>query len=314
MLASTLLAQRQVVIASLIASGLTFAVMFVPLVPAASQVLGPNTASALDTSRNWSGYAATNGTFTTVAGTWTVPRLSSNTPASADATWVGIGGVRGRDLIQGGTMNIVTSSGAISTTAFIEMLPRALQRISLPVNSGDSVTVSITQQTAHRWQISIVNTTNGQSFSTSVAYHSSLSSAEWIEEDPEIGGRLRVLDNFGTVEFSGATTTKNGSVTTMAQANGQAITLINNSCQALATASVLGSDGASFSVTRSITDTNPVSQPGNEEGRWRGESQACLTGGPAPATVPPPAPSYIPIPFQNFWGGWSPFLRRWGRR
>src|SRR6185503_10225868 len=65
-----------------------------------------------DTSTNWSGYAATGGTYTSVTGTWTVPTVSATT-AGADATWVGIGGINSTDLIQAGTEATV-SGGEVS--------------------------------------------------------------------------------------------------------------------------------------------------------------------------------------------------------
>src|SRR5579859_7499412 len=47
-------------------------------------------------SRNWAGYAAGSGSFTSVSATWTVPQFAPDSPAGADAVWVGIGGVRSR--------------------------------------------------------------------------------------------------------------------------------------------------------------------------------------------------------------------------
>src|SRR5438309_1000367 len=64
-----------------------------------------------NTSHNWSGYAATGGTYTSVSGTWTVPQFNADSQPGVDAAWVGIGGVRSRDLIQAGTQQSVTGSG-----------------------------------------------------------------------------------------------------------------------------------------------------------------------------------------------------------
>src|SRR5262249_9163260 len=60
-------------------------------VPGSSPAPSPSTTTGTDQSENWSGYAATGGTFTGVSGAWTVPQVSGTTGA-ADATWVGIGG------------------------------------------------------------------------------------------------------------------------------------------------------------------------------------------------------------------------------
>ena len=44
----------------------------------------PSITPSQDTSHNWSGYAATEGKYTSVSGTWTIPQVSSNgAPASA---------------------------------------------------------------------------------------------------------------------------------------------------------------------------------------------------------------------------------------
>jgi hypothetical protein len=201
-------------------------------------------------SRNWSGYAATGGTFTAVSGTWTVPNVSAGNTPAADATWVGIGGVTSTDLIQAGTQATV-QSGQVSYSAWVEMLPQASQNVPLDVSAGDSVSVAITQQQDGTWQIVIGNATTGQSYQRSVTYSSSRSSAEWVEEAPAVGRRMLVpLDNFGTVTFSGATTVEGGQQRTIAQAGGQSITMSNAAGQPVAQPSVLGTDGSSFSVTR----------------------------------------------------------------
>jgi hypothetical protein len=209
-------------------------------------------------SRNWAGYAATGSSFTAVSGTWRVPTISARRTPAADATWVGIGGITSRDLIQAGT-DATVQSGQVIYTAWIEMLPQASRPVPLRVSAGDMVSVSITQQPDETWQIRIRNATTGQSYEKSVTYQSSRSSAEWIEESPVAGRRtLLPLDNFGTVRFTGATTLEEGQQRTIAQAGGQAITMSDRTGQPLAQPSALGSDGASFSVNRTDTAAPPI--------------------------------------------------------
>lgn len=209
-----------------------------------------NGATTMNASRNWAGYVATGGPFTAVNGTWTVPQVSSGGRFGADAAWVGIGGVTSRDLIQSGTQALVNRAGKVRYEAWIEMLPAASQPIPVTVNGGDSVTVTITQQSAGQWQIAFKDNTNGQSYQTTVSYNSSLSSAEWIQEAPSLGRRVMPLDNFGTLQFSGGSAVLNGSQVTIAQAGAKPVALAGVGGQVLATPSALGSDGASFSVTR----------------------------------------------------------------
>src|SRR5688500_11049684 len=101
-----------------------------------------------DTSSNWSGYVANGGTYTSVTGTWVVPQVSPTT-TGADATWVGIGGVTGTDLIQAGTQATVTGDGSVTYSAWTEILPDYSRTAPLQVTSGDTVTVTIKIGRAH---------------------------------------------------------------------------------------------------------------------------------------------------------------------
>ncbi|MDE3193540.1 MAG: hypothetical protein KGN00_07630 [Chloroflexota bacterium] len=221
-----------------------------------------------NTSSNWSGYAATGGTFTSVTGTWTVPDPSATT-AGADATWVGIGGVGSHDLIQAGTETTVTGAGSARFDAWIEMLPRSQQIVPLTVSPGDSVTVTITQQQGDQWAVSLKDNTSAQTYDTTVTYASTNSSAEWVEEAPSGGRRILPLDDFGTVSFSAARATANGKTLTVAQANGRALTMINSAHQPLAQPSALGSDGSSFTITRTAASSNVAPAGGQFPGRTR---------------------------------------------
>ena len=201
-----------------------------------------------DTSTNWSGYAATGGTYTSVTGTWNVPTVSA-TSSGADATWVGIGGINSSDLIQAGTEATVTG-GEVAYNAWIEMLPASSRPVSLSVNPGDSVTVSITQQSSLEWLIEMKNNSTGGRYSTTVQYRSSRLSAEWVQEAPSVGRGVVPLDDFGTLKITGATAVRDGSTMDLNALSAKAITMINGARQALAVPSVIGADGMSFTVTR----------------------------------------------------------------
>lgn len=147
----------------------------------------------------------------------------------------------------------MAADGTVSTGAFYELLPDAAQDVpGFTVSPGDSISASLAQVSASRWTISISNTTTSASWSTTVTYTSSRSSAEWIEEDPSYaaGGQVP-FDNFGTVNFTGGSVTPaSGGTQTIAGAGSSAITMVNSSNQHIAVPSALGSDGASFSITR----------------------------------------------------------------
>ncbi|HET8631713.1 MAG TPA: G1 family glutamic endopeptidase, partial [Thermomicrobiales bacterium] len=92
--------------------------------------------------------------------------------------------------------------------------------------------------------------TTGQRYQTTVAYTSSRSSGEWVEEAPASGRWTVPLDDFGAVAFRQAAAVEGGKTETIAQAGGQAITMVERTGQTLAQPSALGGDGASFSVSR----------------------------------------------------------------
>src|SRR3989441_7901914 len=94
---------------------------------------------ARDTSSNWSGYAATGGTFTAVSGTGIVPQPSGTT-SGVDATWGGVGGLPSTDLIQAGTQTMVSGRGGAQYEAWIELLPRSSQPVPPRRSPGDTVT------------------------------------------------------------------------------------------------------------------------------------------------------------------------------
>jgi hypothetical protein len=230
---------------------------------------GPTIPDNQNTSHNWSGYAATGGHYTAVTGTWTVPEFSPDGSFGIDAAWVGIGGVRSRDLIQAGTNQTVSGNGRTQYEAWIETLPRASRSISLSVHPGDSVTVSINEQTTNNWLIDFKNNTTGQTYQETVAYTSSHSSAEWVEEAPSAGGRGGVLplSNFGAVDFSNGSAVKDGETVTIAGANARPITMVSSANQALAIPTTLGEDGSSFTVAR--TDAPATTTAGPRGGRGR---------------------------------------------
>jgi hypothetical protein len=218
----------------------------------APQTPVPAVSVGQNTSHNWSGYAATSGTYTGVTGTWIVPVPGINGAPGVGATWVGIGGVNSHDLIQAGTQDVAAGGGQAQFQTWIEMLPQASQQVPVAVLPGDSVTVSINEQGAGsgNWQISISNNTSGQTYQTTVQYASSESSAEWVMEAPSGSNGILPLDNFNSVSFTAASAVQSGQTVDISQTGAQPITMLNANNQPLAVPSAIGSDGSSFSVAR----------------------------------------------------------------
>lgn len=255
-------------------------------------------------SRNWSGYQASNGKFSQVSANWTIPIISGYSYTSADATWVGIGGIVTSDLIQIGTQNIIEKSGNISTSAFYELLPDVSQTIPVSVKSGDSVSANLSEQGRNRWLIAFKDNTTGQTFSTLVKYNSSYSTAEWIEEAPSSVRRELPLDNFGSISIKDASAMRNGNQVSIAQANSGTITMVNDLGLSLATPSNLGSDGANFTISRSNIPSSSmgISEFDPNSGSWRRQGVGLRSHRwIVPSETPQINPESISPDFEHNW-------------
>ena len=228
--------------------------------PSGSTGSTESAASTSDTTTNWAGYVSTGGTYTSVSGSWKVPNVTaSDDPLAADATWIGIGGDSSDDLIQIGTQNMV-ESGQVTTGTFYERLPETSETVpGVNVNAGDTVTASVKEVASGEWTINIADLTNGESYTNTVAYNSSESSAEWIEEAPSADTGVMPLDSFGSVTFTDGLTTENGSTRSIATSNAQAVTMDNEANQALTSTSVLNSGGDGFTVSRTSASSDASS-------------------------------------------------------
>jgi hypothetical protein len=216
------------------------------------------------TSRNWSGYAIA-GTkkakvkFTSVSGSWTVPTVSASNHAGSSqysASWVGIDGFlpHDRHLIQAGTEEDWRGD-APSYQAWWEILPAPETPITtVTVNPGDTMEVAITRGNPD-WVITVTDTTTGESFTTNQAYRGPLSSAEWIQEAPTVGGRIANLADDSTFAFDLATA--NG--VNPGLVSSEAGTMVNNGGTAISTPSVPDADTDGFAVAHGGVAPTPLS-------------------------------------------------------
>jgi hypothetical protein len=267
-------------------------------------------ASQNTTTNNWAGYVTTTESYSGVSGSWTVPKATSNSNTSADVTWIGIGGVTSNDLIQVGTQNIVSANNQVSASAFYELLPSASQPLStVTVHPGDSITASITEISSGEWNITLRDNSDGQSYTNTVSYTSSQSSAEWIEEDPSDGMSEIPLDNFGTTTFTDGSAIQNGTTVNISGSGAYAVTMINLEDQALATTSSLESNGASFVVTRDTANSvSSLTQFNRDPESWRrrGSGIGRERRWSNVSNYSVPTPSTSPVITSDITNGWWP--------
>ncbi len=165
--------------------------------------LGPDIPGTVPTilTTNWSGYVDSVGQFTGVSGQWVVPTVQPSGLLAASSTWIGIDGVTNHSLIQTGTTQS-TTGGVNTYFAWYEILPAVAIPVG-PVSPGDQMRASVVENSPGAWTITIADLTSSQAHSIPVFYSGPATSAEWIEEDPIVGGVKPPLANFGTVRFSG---------------------------------------------------------------------------------------------------------------
>jgi Peptidase A4 family/Immunoglobulin I-set domain len=174
-----------------------------------------------NTSSNWSGYVASAATFSAVSASWIVPAATCQAgETSYSAEWVGIDGWTDGTVEQDGTQT-TCQGGAPYYFAWYEMYGDpyvnggswiALSTSSYPVAAGDAISAS-TQLVGSTWQFTLVDSTAGWTFQTSVptpAPAPAQSSAEWIVERPTVGGGLTLLTDFDTFTFTQASATGSG--------------------------------------------------------------------------------------------------------
>ncbi|HUH81703.1 MAG TPA: G1 family glutamic endopeptidase [Solirubrobacteraceae bacterium] len=176
-------------------------------------------AGASTLSSNWAGWVAlgsssSHASFSSVSGTWQVPKVSCASGQSTySAAWVGLGGYAqdSNALEQVGVDADCSRSGQPHYDSWYELIPAAPVSIDIPVHAGDEMTGSVTVHGNHV-TLRLRNLTTGARYSTTRhASQIDVSSADWILEAPSsctpAGCQTLPLADFGNVSFSAATAT-----------------------------------------------------------------------------------------------------------
>ncbi|HEY9244374.1 MAG TPA: G1 family glutamic endopeptidase [Streptosporangiaceae bacterium] len=197
-------------------------------------------------STNWSGYAATGRTFTSVSASWTEPTGTCSGSAKYSSFWVGLDGYNSSSVEQTGS-EVDCSGSTPEYYSWYEMYPAYPVNFSNTVRPGDHFQGSVTYNGSGNYTLVLSDTTRGWSHTV----HASLSgaansSAEVIAEAPccTASGGILPLAHFSPVTFTNATA--NGSA--IGSFSPTQIIMVNNSGQAKDSISSL-SGGNSFTAT-----------------------------------------------------------------
>ncbi len=198
-------------------------------------------------STNWSGYAATTGTYTSVSASWTQPAGTCSRGDQYAAFWVGLDGYTSSSVEQTGS-EVDCVGRTAEYYAWYEMYPGPSENYSNTVRAGDHFNATVTYTGNNSFSLHIADTTRGWSHTTTASLAGAArSSAEVIVEAPccTASGGILPLTNFGTVNIAGSTA--NGAA--LGNAGGVTqIVMIDNAGRDKDTVSSL-SGGENFSAT-----------------------------------------------------------------
>jgi Peptidase A4 family len=240
---------------------LAVAVLFLGLIAASAASGSSSTRGVLEhvpparligntTSLNWAGYAAINSTFDDVKGSWTQPAATCNGKSTYSSFWLGLDGYSSNTVEQLGT-EADCSKGKPVYYAWWETFPDPSRPISrFVVTPGVTYTAEV-QNVAGDLTLTLSGGGNQPFSLTTGVGAASLSSAEWIAEAPSTcsksGCRELSLTNFGTVNFSGAST--NGGPIDDTAWSFDPLTMVTGNGTVKAAPSSLDATGSAFSVT-----------------------------------------------------------------
>src|SRR5277367_942014 len=116
-------------------------------------------------STNWSGYAATTGTYTSVSASWTQPAATCSRGDQYAAFWVGLDGYTSSSVEQTGS-EVDCVGHTPEYYAWYEMYPGPSENYSNTVRAGDHFNATVTYTGNNSFSLHIADTTRGWSHTT----------------------------------------------------------------------------------------------------------------------------------------------------
>jgi hypothetical protein len=129
------------------------------------------------------------GPVTSVAASWSVPRITARSGEAHASTWIGAqapGASMHSPFIQVGTLEDLDSASAPAYGAFWTDTTRGFHpQVLFHMRPGDAVSTSLTLDRG-RWLVSIIDATSGRraSFATREEGDAAFNLAEWLQENP----------------------------------------------------------------------------------------------------------------------------------
>ncbi len=215
--------------------------------------------SLVQSSTNWAGYVGVSNlaqparnSINTVIGSWVAPTITRSLADTYSALWIGIDGFSNGTVEQMGTAHDCIN-GIVHHYAWFEMYPNKSFAINgFPVQTGDSLSATITYTQNGIFIMTIYNNTHHTFVTIPTSYTTALnaqrSSAEWIVEAPYLKTVLP-LSHFDTVHFTNCIATVNGASTPLGTMPVIELIMTDRSGNIKAMPSALSPDKKSFTVT-----------------------------------------------------------------
>jgi hypothetical protein len=204
-----------------------------------------------DRSPNWAGYVIVGhkGAFTDVRATWTQPSLSCQSSLSSqndDAFWIGLDGItRASSTVEQVGTRAICRKSTVSYDAWYEVYPK-LAVVAFAVQPKDTIVAEVESVGATQFRITIRDVSSGRSVQKTLNSASAdRSSAEWVTETSASCDSC--LEDFGTVDFSGAQTSMDGTDGGIGAFSHHRVAMVSKG-QVMARVSALRDKGTSFTV------------------------------------------------------------------
>ncbi|KAJ7144275.1 peptidase A4 family-domain-containing protein, partial [Mycena epipterygia] len=179
-----------------------------------------STDSAVLTSSTWAGAGMESpaNTYQSVTGTLVVPHLQPATGGASTgfyggSAWIGLDGMTCQTSLMATGIDFLYLNETISVNAWTEVYPNPAVDLSMGVNAGDTMKLTVTATSTTTGTAVVENMSNGQSSTVGLTPSPlCLENAEWIVEDVQDGSFLVLFADFGSIAFTDASaTTQSGS-------------------------------------------------------------------------------------------------------
>ena len=121
---------------------------------------GPESPAALGASANWAGQVETGSQYSGISADWKVPTVGPTSADDYSGTWIGIDGFDDGSIIQTGTAQESTPTGAVDF-AWYELYPLPAEELG-PVAPGDQMSASIIEDSPGTWTLTIDDVSSQQ--------------------------------------------------------------------------------------------------------------------------------------------------------